>query len=74
MLYTALGSSLIGLLLWNQGVSRTSASVAGVFLYLIPMVSSLLAMVFLGEELQLYHLAAAACVLPGMYLATRAGR
>ncbi len=74
LLYTALGASFVGLLLWNNGVTRTSASVAGVFLYLIPMVSSGLALLFLGEPLALYHLVAAAFVLPGMYLATRSAR
>jgi len=73
LLYTAWGASLVGLMLWNHGVTRTSASVAGVFLYLIPMVSSGLALLFLGEPLELYHLVAAGFILPGMYLATRAG-
>ena len=72
LLFTGLGGSLVGLMLWNHGVSRTNASAASVFLYLIPMVSSGLAMIFLGEPLALYHLVAIGFVLPGMYLATRA--
>lgn len=72
LLFTGLGGSLVGLMLWNHGVSRTNASAASVFLYLIPMVSSGLAMIFLDEPLALYHLVAIGFVLPGMYLATRA--
>lgn len=71
LLYTGLGGSFLGLLMWNHGVSRTSAAASSVFLYLIPMVSSGLAMIFLNEPLALYHLVAAGFVLPGMYLATR---
>jgi drug/metabolite transporter (DMT)-like permease len=71
VLFTGLGGSLVGLIAWNHGVSRTSAAAAGVFLYLIPMVSSALAMLFLNEPLEMYHLVAVGFILPGMYLATR---
>ena len=40
-------------------------------MYLIPLYNGLLAYLVLGERLQLYHLAGALLVLPGIFLATR---
>ncbi len=49
---------------------RLGASKAGLTLYLSPVYTALLAYLLLGEQLQLYHLAGAALVLPGLWLAT----
>ncbi len=48
------------------GAARTS-----LLMYLIPLYNSVLAFVLLGERFETYHLAGAALVLPGIYLATR---
>ena len=44
----------------------------GLLLYIIPIYNAVLAMVVLGEELHLYHLAGTLMILPGVYFATRA--
>jgi drug/metabolite transporter (DMT)-like permease len=49
-------------------------SVAGLSLYLAPLTNAGLAFLVLGEEPQRFHLAGAALVLPGMWLATRKPR
>ncbi len=51
--------------------SRLGASRTGVVLYLTPLYAGLFAWVVFGEAPQWYHLAGAALVLPGIYLATR---
>ncbi len=43
----------------------------GLIMYLTPLYTGLLAFLLLGEALHLYHLAGAALVLPGIFLATR---
>jgi drug/metabolite transporter (DMT)-like permease len=40
-------------------------------MYLIPLYNGVLARLLLGKRLELYHLMAAALVLPGIFLATR---
>ncbi len=50
----------------SLGAARTS-----LLMYLIPLYNSVLAFALLGERLESYHLAGAALVLPGIYLATR---
>ncbi len=47
------------------------AGPAGLLIYLVPIYNGLLATLLLGERLHLYHLAGAALVLPGIFLATR---
>jgi drug/metabolite transporter (DMT)-like permease len=44
----------------------------GLLLYIIPIYNAVLAMLVLGEQLHLYHLAGTLLILPGVYLATRA--
>ena len=46
---------------------------AGLLLYLIPVYNGALAWLLLGERLQAFHVAGAALVLPGLWLATRRG-
>ncbi len=47
-----------------------SRRLAGLFLYLIPVFGVALAVTFLGERLHLFHLAGAALIFSGIYLAT----
>lgn len=49
------------------------AGPTGLIMYLSPIFTGLLGFLLLGEDLHLYHLAGAALVLPGIFLATRAG-
>jgi drug/metabolite transporter (DMT)-like permease len=58
-----------------QGYARIQRSLGagttGLVLYLTPLYTSLLAWLLLGETLHAYHLAGAALILPGIWLATR---
>jgi len=56
---------------YNLGVARVGAARAGMFIHLMPGFGALLSMLFLGEALQLYHLAGIALILAGVTLATR---
>ncbi len=47
------------------------AGPTGLLMYLIPLYNGALAWLILGERLEPYHLAGAALVLPGIFLATR---
>ncbi len=66
-LVPALGAyGTYGFIQRHLGASRT-----GLTLYLSPVYTALLAALLLGESLEVYHLAGAALVLPGLWLATR---
>lgn len=70
----ALFSSVLAYIFWNQGVERVGASVAGLFVHLMPVFGVVLAWLFLGETLALYHLAGIALILLGIWITSRLGR
>jgi len=70
IVYCAVFPSVLGYLFWNRGVQQVGPNRAALFLYLIPVFGVALAVTFLGERLHLYHLAGAALIFSGIYLAT----
>ena len=70
----ALFSSVVAYIFWNRGVEEVGASVAGLFVHLMPVFGALLAWLFLGERLAPYHLAGMALILTGIAVTSRAGR
>ncbi|MCQ8784250.1 DMT family transporter [Aurantimonas sp. CSK15Z-1] len=71
VLYMALFASVISQTLYIRGIEAIGPNRAGLFVNLIPIFGALLAIVLLGEELHLYHVAALACILGGIALAER---
>ncbi|WP_417812786.1 DMT family transporter [Thalassospira alkalitolerans] len=69
--YIGVGPAFLGYLFWNKGVAVVGPANAGVFLYLMPVFASVLAIIFLGEELHLYHLGGIALIAFGIWQATR---
>jgi drug/metabolite transporter (DMT)-like permease len=70
ILYVALFPALLGYIFWNRGVKAVGANVASQFQYLMPLWGSLLAVIFLGEDFRLFHLAGIILIFGGVYLAT----
>ena len=70
----ALFSSVLAYIFWNRGVEQVGASVAGLFVHLMPVFGVVLAWLFLGERLALYHLAGIALILAGIWITSRLGR
>lgn len=70
VIYTGVVSSVIGFVVWNRGVEIIGSPRAGVYLNLIPIFTVLLAMLFLGEQLQRFHVVACVLVFSGLWLAT----
>src|SRR5213596_899436 len=60
-------SSFIAYIFWNRGVDEVGASVAGLFVHLMPVFGTILAWLFLGERLELFHVAGIALILTGIY-------
>jgi drug/metabolite transporter (DMT)-like permease len=64
-------SSFIAYIFWNRGVEQVGASVAGLFVHLLPVFGTILAWLFLGERLQIFHVAGIALILTGIYVTSR---
>jgi drug/metabolite transporter (DMT)-like permease len=69
--YTGVFPSVLAYLFWNRAVADVGPARAGMFLHLMPVFGAVLAMLFLGETLHLYHAAGFALILLGIVLATR---
>ncbi len=70
----ALFSSVLAYIFWNRGVELVGASVAGLFLHLMPVFGVVLAWIFLDERLAPFHVAGIALILAGIFATSRYGR
>ncbi|HMQ51595.1 MAG TPA: DMT family transporter [Anaerolineae bacterium] len=69
--YVAIFPSILAYLCFNRGVELVGANRAGLFIHLMPVFGSLMAIVFLGESLHWYHGVGIVLILSGIILATR---
>jgi len=73
-LYVGVFPGVISILCWNRGVAQIGANRASVFTHLMPFFSALLAVIFLGEELEGFHFAGAFFIFLGIALAAGSQR
>jgi drug/metabolite transporter (DMT)-like permease len=69
----ALFSSVLAYTFWNRGVEAIGASVAGLFVHLMPVFGVVLAWLFLGERMAPFHVAGIALILCGIWVTSRFG-
>jgi drug/metabolite transporter (DMT)-like permease len=69
--YVAVFPSTLAYLCYNRGVQLIGANRAAPFFHVIPVFGSAMAIFFLGERLQLFHLFGYALVLVGVFVAAR---
>lgn len=72
--YCAVFPSVISQIFFVRGVELVGPGRAGVFINLIPVFASILAVALLGEEFRLYHALSLALVLGGIYWAEQSKR
>ncbi len=63
--------SLLGYLFLNRGIELIGANRAAPFIHLVPVFGSVLAIVWLGEQFQLFHAVGYGLVFTGITVATR---
>ena len=68
--YVALFASVIAYIFWNKSVAVVGANKAGIFVHLMPVFGIILAYIFLGETLAVYHLVGMMLIFSGIYLTT----
>lgn len=69
ILYVALFPGFLSYLFYNRGIELVGANRAGHFMHLMPVFGSLLAVGFLGETIQGFHLAGIALIGGGIFFA-----
>ena len=72
--YVAVFPSIVSYFCFNRGVELAGANRAGLFLHLMPVFGSVMAVLFLGESLAWFHGAGIAAIAVGIFLTTRVGR
>jgi len=69
--YVAVFPSTLAYLCFNRGVQLIGANRAAPFFHLVPVFGAAMAIAFLGERPQLFHIVGFALVLTGVYVASR---
>src|SRR6478609_787288 len=71
LFYVAVFPSTLAYLCFNRGVQLIGANRAAPFFHVVPVFGSVMAMAFLGERPQIFHLVGFALVLTGVFVASR---
>jgi len=71
LIYVAVFPSTLAYLCFNRGVQLVGANRAAPFFHVVPVFGSVMAIVFLGESPQAFHLIGFALVLTGVFVASR---
>ena len=71
--YVAIFASIIAYLCYNRGIELVGPSRAALTAHMLPVFAAILAVIFLGETLHLYHLAGAVAVVIGIVLSGSTG-
>ena len=74
MFYVGIFPSFVGYVFWNRGVQEVGPNIAGIFVHLMPAFGAILAWLFLGERIHLFHLVGIVLILAGIALTTRGHR
>ena len=69
--YVSIFPSTLAYLFYNRGVELIGANRAGVFLHMVPLFGTVMAIVLLGEALHLFHVLGFALILSGVWLASK---
>ena len=71
LVYAMIFPSALAYLFFNRGIALIGPNRAAPFLHMMPVFGSAMAIVFLGEQLQLFHAVGYALVIAGVFIASR---
>lgn len=69
ILYIGVVNYSLAYVFWNIAVEKHGATMTAIFLYLIPIFGTLLSMIFLQEQLFVYHIVGVVLICFGIYFA-----
>lgn len=68
VLYVSVFPSIVAYICWNRGAQTIGPGRTGLFINFIPVFASILAVIFLGESVKLYHFIGMGLILTGFIL------
>jgi len=71
LLYIAIFPSIISYLVWNYGIHRLGAAVGGQYIHLMPLFGAIMAVLFLHESIEIYHIVGAILIGSGLWMSIR---
>ena len=71
LIYVAIFPSIGSYYCWAGAVSIIGANRAGIFLSLIPLFSTIMAIFFYNEQFQFFHLIGAILIILGLFLSNK---
>lgn len=71
ILYAGTLPAVVAMMFWNRGVAAIGANRASPYIHLMPVFTTLLATVFLGESFGWHHAVGITAILSGVWLASR---
>lgn len=71
ILYYGIFGSVIAFILWFDGVSKVTASEAGLFTGIMPISAVILSFIFLNENIEWYHIIGIGLVLLGIHFGSK---
>jgi len=74
IIYVGVFASIVAFLSWNKAVSLIGPGKAGIFLSLIPIFTTIFAIIFIGETLTWYQVIGGILAVSGIYLSTKISR
>ena len=69
--YVVLFPGLASFIFWIKGISIIGSNRSGIFLHLMPIFSTILAMVIFKEKFMVYHLIGAILIISGIILSSK---
>ena len=71
LMYVVLFPGLISFIFWIKGISIIGTNRSGIFLHLMPIFSTTMAVIFLDERFMLFHLIGTISIIVGIALSTK---
>jgi drug/metabolite transporter (DMT)-like permease len=71
LIYVIIFPSLIAYLFYNRGIELIGANRGGAFLHVVPLFGALMAVFFLGERLEPFHIMGFVAIITGVVMTTR---
>ena len=69
--YVVLFPGLASFILWIKGISIIGSNRSGIFLHLMPIFSTILAIIIFNEKFMFYHLIGAILIISGIILSSK---
>ena len=70
IVYVGIFASVMAFLFWNRAVRIVGANKAGPFVHLMPVFSTILAIIFLGEKFVFFHTQGMLFIFGGIFMTT----